>query len=738
VNSVPYAALSVLLAACVAWVMEWVPWLPGPAGVLWNTPEQDVEVWLQRADDAAYVLKHRKAFKCLQQAVKVADTREPRFKAGLAMGRFLLERAAQRPQPYAMAAREYLKAALDLAETPEQKLGVCRELMVVARLTRDMPAVLETGALALQSAFGDNDRANMLLAQMDACLEFGTRTEMSGLFAAAEEVFENLPERRSELAAREAAAGRQFLMRSDWFEDYVGQEGLEAAVWLRVTLLNASKLHYRDLPTDEKTAEEALRLAHMCCRAGQFDDADYFLQEFLGHEPGKYLETALMLSIDIAREQGRAEDANRGIRSCLRRCGPTKRIADKALALVQSLEDSNRHQQALETVDMFLEHAAGTGEADPRLAAKGLLIAGRLVSFDKADDYVNALMTPDTPVDLLVATAEEYADICLQAHELTKAESLLTRCLALFPNHRSFHELAFGLFDIARLRNSSPGAVVLTGLAAAERKPGSDRAAEAVIVAAGTIEEAGIPLGADVLYRKAGLLDVREPGKEDAQSRIGGETLLGRARCLLAEGNPTRADRLLREAAGVAGTGETACEVGLLWSRIAEGRGQIREAQRRLAGGRPEAATPELSAAMDVQERLLALRSGKASAVAIDELLASIQCLDTRTYGDMARSAFVTLFDSLCADTDVDGMRRALEAAMSSPFAGDLPIRAFAWQIGLAILETQGVRGFTEWMEGECGTLLKEAQPAAGGIANTAQAGADALKELRDDLAKLL
>ncbi len=735
------AVIGLLLAGGIAWLTGRIPILPGPDGVLWNSTDEDAEVWLERADKAIALADNRRAFVCLQMAARAASGRKTKYEVALSMGRFLVAQAAsQRPHVFIPMARQYLEAALDMADTPRQKVAASRSLMQAYRIRKDMPAMRKAGAIAMRSARGDAERGMLLLMQIDACLEFGTSTEMSGLLKEAAEVFENLPHRREELEARKAAVRQQFVLRDDWFEDYAREKGPAAAELRRMRLLDEAMDLYRlaakGIGESERLAEQTLDLAHMCRKMKRTEEADRLLQAFLESEFAGRLDEALLLSIGIALDRGLTVDASRGIQTYLQRHGSTVDGIEAGLGLIRVFENVDQDEKAMNVVELF-EQYAPAGRVDPRFQAKGALLAGRLALFDRAEAYVNTIMTRNAPIELIADTVESYARICLERGEPARVKRLMTRCLAQFPRYSVLDDLYFRLFDIERGLGSLSGAVVLTGLAAAQRNPDNERAVEAIVSAAGVVETTGELSVAGELYRKACMLNV-DDGNGERERRAGGDkALVGRARCLLAKGETVKADHLLREATWLGGTGDTGCEASLLWSRIAARRGQILEAQRRLEDAKPRTATPGTSAILETEKQLLVLAADP-SAGAVDNVLAAIQCLDAETGRDHVRSAFASVFDTLAANADVDSMQKALQAATSSPFAEHLPIRLYAWLTGQAILDNRGMAEFAEWIKGESGALLTGTHPEAGRVTDAMQAGATAVESLRTDLAKLL
>ncbi|GAF86502.1 unnamed protein product, partial [marine sediment metagenome] len=164
------------------------------------------------------------AFKYLQMALITAMTPQAKTEAGLVMAEFLLDRATMKPEPYALMARQYLEAVLDIAEKPEARLRTYRGIMKAAALMKDIHTVANACDKAIKLTPDDDVKVKFLLARIDAFLDVGTWKDVKQLLAEAEPYSTN-PKWQYEFALRKAVMTGQVLLRDDWFEEWMDYTG---------------------------------------------------------------------------------------------------------------------------------------------------------------------------------------------------------------------------------------------------------------------------------------------------------------------------------------------------------------------------------------------------------------------------------------------------------------------------------------------------------------------------------
>lgn len=659
------------------------------------------EEYLLRARALSRMSRDTQAFGYFKMAIDAAPNEEARAEAGTATAEFLLKLARNQTRPYAIMARQYLEAALDLTDHRSLQLQIYEGLYEIGQLLGDLDIVKAAGGSILELSKNENTRFDVLLTWMDLCLEKGTLTEMEALLERAEVYEDKNPAWNQQIALRRADMDAQILMRPDWTHAFFKSATEEEAELLRASLVDETLDQYRVLVEegDRLVQEDSLyKMAELCVYAGRLKKGREYLHEFLLREPATHLDEALLLMTRIARLEGQTETADQMISRFLKRYGVQQEASRELLALLSQMEQEGRIKAALELVEEYLQYPLNE-QVYAEFLARAAHLAAKAGAYLEGEKFMDELLTLDLEAAKMSVALLEQADACIASGAYPLAEKWLLKHLEMFPNDPLQGECLFKLYDVKRDGGGKVTDVMLTGMAAIEESPSDIRSLETLISLARMLEEVGLYDLAQVQYSKVGLLRMTNLGQGNARSDVMGNAVLGSARCLLKMGKVVQADHILREICNNYGPGAVRSEAAYLWATIARENGQVREAKRRLALAELGDVDEDLAARIMFEKNLLDIASGKGTPQGLAALGRRLTELDSEADLEFARRAYIFCFDQLARANDLSGMQELLDMAIGRDFSGELPLRIFCLKLASRILARDGVDAFVTFMD---------------------------------------
>jgi hypothetical protein len=722
-----HTALVVALAAgAVLGAVASALWVPAQVGALHERLAQQRRMYsalvARRADQLRDIGLFPQAYGLYRLAMDRALDTDSRNNAALGMALLLLKRAETEKHPYALMARQYLEALIESETRPERLGQAYRALVRAARLQEDTEIMLGAARRARELSACDIERGQLLLLEMDYLLEHGNWADMDRLTDPVETLAEH-ELWRDELALRQAQSDMKILVDARWFDAWAEQRGATNAVartHARDALFRTTTARLERLAESapERIAQNALFLsARLYHDNDDFAAAQRQMDLFLAREPSAHIKDALVLSLALARRQGRVRAARELIATFLRRYAWHDMIADDFMAVI---EEAAAHGPPRETLDLIDQYTRLPISLPVR---QTLLLKAGLLARDTGDDpraerYFAELQNAGRTADDAIAARAmfERAAILMRQGADEAARRLLTAFVQSYPADERFGEALFALFDLSRRTGTDEAETIRLAMAAATEIPTDARTPATLLTAARRIEEMGAPALAQSHYAKIMLLQFMRLGRENEKAILNdsstvAQAMLGNARSLLRMGEKTQADHVLRSLCNMAEPGAVRSEAAWLWATLALENGQTPEARRRLQRVDPQQADATIASRAALELLLMDLRAGAKTGEAAWALLPLLANMPSeRIHADFLKKAYLSCFQRVAEENGIEAAQRFLESAAASPHGAVLPLREMSLRIGRRVLEQEGNAALIAFLE-RSAALIGTRQP---------------------------
>jgi hypothetical protein len=646
------------------------------------------------------------AWASLQRALQTALTARARLDAMLAIGEQLATRAQRNPAEYALPARQYLRAVYAQDARPDRQLRARLGLLTLAILRQEVDEVREACADIHQIQVPEQDKAALLLTQLDAMLPLG---EWDDIHALLQELlpYRLDPRLGTAIQLRWITAHEQVLTRpafwAAWQKNQPAAGAARTAAELRKSLVASMIAQLDDIatmngPASEEAKFKAFRLAF---REGQFPDASRRLDAIHLNHLGPFSREALLLAVDLARQESHLIVFQNLV---LQYVSAYDLDADIEPAFFEALNlkmSGGKGVEGLAILEQQLEQ-----NLDPELRARLLLYTGNLARKLQHDDVAErcfaAILNMPNAQDYHATALLNRGVICADQGDMAAACQWLIRYLNRFPNTRAWDDTALHLFTKLGAAPEKAGAdLIVAALLLSKRNPYDPNTLDVLLMTAKRLEALGLTSLAHDYYNRITLLqpnrNTKQPPANQEEAPVPPAVILANARCLLDLDRKVEADRLLRNLCSDTTASATRSEAALLWAGLALARGQKQEGERRL--GLIDLKRSDTNVVWQAKVTLLILRVESASlpSGAVTELMAAIQEPAANAYPELVRQAFQTCFTTLAAKNDTAGLRSVLAAASAGTPAATQ--EEYRLQIAKQFLSRKDYSAAAEWLQ---------------------------------------
>ena len=677
--------------------------------------------------------------KWLGKAIDCATTPDDRARAGLEMGRLLLARAEKKPRLNAEAARQYFRAVIGIEKDEFRRFEAYRGVIKASELLHDKETALTTARTAVTLATNANEKAELYLMLVDACLKFGTPADVQAILKEARP-FTVSPPWNEQYLFKTVDAAQRVLRDEEWFSAYAEQYPTNDPQVIREEVLNKIVHQCRKIADGGARAvqEECLfRIAQVYIEEKRFDEGRKAMQAFIAKSPTTHVSESLMLLLRLAKFAGDDATVRKMFVTIVNRYRVDERTLGDALAILDEMEQGGHAQEALTILRQCLRSAAMDRNM-PEILFRAGKISLQLGFYDDANMYFTRLLETGVGDSLRYAAMMGQADACMLQTNWAGAEKYLLDVLVHYPRDENRGQALIKLFDVTVRKGAPPTQVLLVGTAATQANPRDPRAIEIRMAMAMLLEKTGLLSLAEAEYSQIAVLNYLST----TTSRTGtlvlavNEATLGKARCLLNMGEVVRADRLLREICRTYEPGPIRSEAAYLWATLAFTAGQPDEGMRRLGLIDPRDAAPEIAARIDVEKALAEISTGLKTADAINQVLASLATVSDQEQAAFVRRAYTAYFEWLAGQGDLSAIQGYIERTAKGPHAKELPLGTWALRLAGAVLARQGVTEFADCLA--TNVALVVAAPEAEAADNRLLDSARQVEKARSAVARFL
>ncbi len=655
-------------------------------------------------EDSTNIEELNRASRFLHLAIDNAEQTDTKNDASLAMGEYLLARARHDPIPYALMAKQYLLALLDVETRSQERIRAYKALIVIAYLTKDFNA-MQTAYREVAPLINDTDElGRILLLKAEICLEKGTWRDMRMILAQAGPIVED-PRRKNEFDMLEAMADEQVLLSEDWFDEWkADRENMTDDEKLRAELFEQTIKQFRTLSESgvvRVKAEVFFRIARLYFHEGMFEKARTAFGDFLQLEPVVHQAETLLMMARTARTLGRLPEAEEMISSFLTQFPWESAAEDEFIAVVDESIRQGRLEQALTLIENYPRLPTSEGTLSELLCKAGQLAAS-LGRHDQARDYFERVISLNARNDLVVTAMLALVNIDLALNDLDGAREWLLSYLNRFPFEVKQGDALFALLDIDIRRNAAMADILNVAVTAVNECPEDPRTAAALMLVAHEIEDAGLFELAAEQYNKVALLYYvhKTNNPEHADEATAFRAMLGNARCLMKLGDRQHeAGQILRKLCSDTAPGPLRSEALNLWAMLALSQDQKTEARRRFSLIKEEDSSPEARACAIVQLALLDMQETGNSTEALGKVASALSSLNPAARAKMAPTAWQDCFDLLARMREVDGLQLVFNEIVKSGSLDPDSISTLNFRLGSIILADKGIPEFIARME---------------------------------------
>ncbi len=697
-----------------------------------NVCVQRSSMWLTRGD-------YHQAAQWTGEAIDWAPTVEDRARAGLEMGRLLLRNPEANLPGDALAARQYFSEVADISKDPSRRLDAYRGVIRASDMLHDKTGAIQTARSVLALATNADEKAELYLLLVDACLQDGTLQEVQDILKEARP-FMVTPQWNEPYMFRTADAVERVLKDEEWFENYAAQYPTNDAATVRAEVMNKIIEQYRKIAangTRSVKSECQYRVARLYIQEKRFDEGRKALQAYVETASSKHIPETLLLLFRVAKAAGDDVAVRKMLVAIVNRYRVDEQALDDVFGVLDDMEQNGHVEEALSLLRQCTRIAAIHKHMQGILYRAGQM-ALQLRLYGEADDYFTRLLESEADDRLKCDALIGRADVCILQTNWVGAQTMLLNALTRYPRDENRGSILMRLFDVTVAKGASPTQILLIGTAATQANPRDPRSIDIRLRMARLLEKTGLYSLAESEFSQIAVLNYLST----ATSRTGAvvtavnEATLGKARCLLSMGEIVRSDRLLREICRTYEPGPTRSEAAYLWATIAFQSGQFEEGMRRLSLIDVRDATADLAARVEVEKNLAEISTGRKAADTMDQVLASLATLTDREQTEFVRRAYTAYFDWLVGQGNLNDLQAFIDRTAKGPHAKELPMGTWALRLAGAVLANDGVSGYADCLARNASVLA--AAPEAQVVDNRLLDSARQVEKVQTAVAKFL
>ncbi|OGV61230.1 MAG: hypothetical protein A2283_07160 [Lentisphaerae bacterium RIFOXYA12_FULL_48_11] len=693
-------AIGVVFAVNLLW-----PKLKDVRDEVEQEPSINAKTHMRIAEEFMHIGQYDQAVVSLRNALDSALTPEIKAEAGLLMGQVLLLKARTQPVPNAMMAKQYLEAVLDIEKRQQARLTAFREMIRSAALMKDVKGIVNASEEAKKLCSDPESTAELLLIQLDAQIDAGKWEDVKKLLAEAEPLMSGQQRWTYDFAMRTAMANEKIFLNESWFnewkKDYPGisRESLHATLFTN-TVASFNMLSGSGV---QKLIEEArFRIARLYFTEGLFEEARLRLSECFKRPLAVHQDETLLMLTNIARREGRTSEAEEMMLIFLKRFPWNSVASGELLFVVGQAEEKGHLKEALGLIEKYVTLPAARKQL-PDLLMKAGKIAVVLKQYDKAEGHFKKILSLKVNDKYDVSSMLALAEIFMLKKDYDAAKAWYVKLINRYPYERRASDALYGLSEIYEKSSTNSADIISMAIVAAKRDSNDTRAMKALLGAAQKLEEMGLTTLAQAQYDRISLLGTVKLSSQSSTSLSDSSpiavAMLGNARCLIKMNDSLKAEKVLRDLCNSLEKGPILSEAAFWWARMAMERKQFKEAKRRMEMVDVKVINPELAALVAFEKMLLEVNIGERSAESVDSLLEKLVNVSTEGQGDFILKAYMTCFNRLLEQNDVEGMKRFFKSASSGPHAKYIPLRYFSLVMGKNILKKDGSVAFADFLK---------------------------------------
>ena len=640
------------------------------------------------------------AFSYYQLALEGSINAEQVNKSGLMMGEFLTRVAKKTPVPYASMARLYLEAVLDRDENQQTQLRAYESLIEIDRITLDRSAALSDCSKALSLATNVNQKAQIVLNQLEAFVEIGEWPEVNELFIEASQWVSNTVW-QNDFEYLSAIRDEQILIRDDWLmlwdqQTLAVEPYLDRSDMYKQTVKKF--LHLFEVGPASFGDDCLFRIARILFHEGNHHEANRYLEAFIDWESKMYRDETLNLIIRLAKIEGSKPRARMLMSRFMKQYSLSSQTTENILNTISKLEEVGFKQESFNLLTRYIKLPQAKNSMGAILS-KAVLLSNTMGQFETSAHYLEKLLTLSSDEALQGKAIFNQAETCLQKGEFNSAENWLIRYLDRFEYGKLRSEALFKLFDVmAKRKGAALADLMLVGSSAAIENPRDPRAVSILASVARMLEDIGLQELAQEQYRRIALINYVSIDGHKALVKMDlvGQAMVGQARCLLALNKKLEADRLLRELCNNYHKGPVHSEAAYWWSCMALDAEQLVEAERRIHLADLEDAPVHLRVKSLFIKNLLRIPRGKETSETIEALCDTIAELPENEHADLVIRAYRTCAIKLAEQEDLESLKTLLSSALNGQHADILPTQEIFLRLVKTSMTKEGLALFVD------------------------------------------
>jgi tetratricopeptide (TPR) repeat protein len=659
--------------------------------------------FIRESRNLALHMRFEEAEKKLRMAIDQSPNPKLKLSAALAMGEALMIHSRQKEHPYALMAMRYLKGVLDVKDelTEEEQRRAYDALLETFAIQKDMSGYLKYFPAAIQVRRSDGERIDLYEKSIDLFMKHGSYEQTMKLLEQAKELFRTAGRYNfiilSELRAKEKA-----FWDEKWFKEYSAPfRAGESEKEIKTTLLDDTVRSYQKVAQQadrEIKAECLFRIGRLLANAGDYQNAQKYIQEFLDSNPSSYADEAMLILMRLGRLQDNLRMTLENAFAYINRYWVNDKSYEELLKAITMAEEKYNYADAYKLANNIIQlPVCKKRELFHAYAAR---IANRLGLDNEAAWHYGQYLQSIPDNRQLATFLKTMADICIERNDLVNADRWLNEYLAKTPftkDSEDSDQILYRLCQI-RIKNNAPIAdIYFVGMLTAEMSPTGRKTLDVLLAVAKKMEEAGVYQLAEAQYNKIALLKYGatiEGENEDADvSRIVSQATLGKARCLLFKGDLVKADHLFREICRIYKDGPVRAEAAYWWGTMAVADDQLEEASRRFNMVKRSDLSNELAARYDFEVSLIEIQRHGKTSYTLAALFANLASLPPDDRHKYASKAFAAYFKRMEEINDISGMKALLEYVAKSPYAENIPLKDYYFRMAYKMLKDQQITG---------------------------------------------
>ncbi len=656
--------------------------------------------FIRDARNLALHMRFEEAEKKLRAAIDQAPNHKLKVSAALAMGEALMIHSRYKAHPYALMTMRYLEGVLELKDelTEEEKRRTYEAIFQTLTIQKDVSTALKYLPDAIKEFPSDKDKTAIYEQLIKLSMEYGSYSGTLKLLQEAKELFKRGGDidfiTFTELQAKEKA-----FWNEDWFKEYKARfSPTEPEKELKTSLLSDVIKEYQRIAQKakkERKAECLFRIGRLLERAGEYQSAKKYMQEFLDSNPSSFADEAMLVLMRIGMAEGNLRMTLENAFAYINRYWVNDKSYEALLAAIKMAEEKYNYADAYKLANNITQLAVCEKRELFHLYAAR--VANRLgLNNEAAWHYMQYLQSfPDNAH--LSSFLRTMADICIERNDLVSADRWLNEYLVRLPFTKESEDVLYQLCQV-RIKNNAPlPDILFVGMLTSEMNPSNHQTLEILLAVARQMEEAGVYGLAEKQYNKIALMRYahgKEDGKEPSDiTQIIAQATLGKARCLLFKGDLVKADHLFREICRIYKSGPVRSEAAYWWGTMAVAEDQLEEALRRFNMVNRDELPKDLAARYDFEVNLIEIQKRGKTSYTLAALFANLSQLPAAERYKYASKAFAAYFKRMEELNDVVGMKALLDYVSKSPYAENVPLKDYYFRMAYKMLKDQQISG---------------------------------------------